>query len=64
MANNGCCQRAAQIAALWTWVKGKLSGEGLLDPLGSVEMPLVRVLGDMEKWGITFDSAACRRYRG
>jgi DNA polymerase theta len=63
-ATNGCCRRVAQVAALWWWVKGKLSSEGLLNPLNSVEMPLVRVLGDMERWGVAFDVAACRRYRG
>jgi len=63
VAHNGCCRRVAQVRALHSILWKLIISEGLVQVLRSVEMPLVRVLADMEKWGIGVNMEACRQAR-
>ncbi|CAH1422442.1 unnamed protein product [Lactuca virosa] len=55
VARNGCCKRAAQTRALSSVLLKLLTSEKLLEPLVTIEMPLVNVLSDMEVFGIGVD---------
>ncbi|KAH9571445.1 hypothetical protein CY35_02G094300 [Sphagnum magellanicum] len=61
VAHNGCCRRAAQVWALHSAFWKLLQAEGLHQPLLQLEMPLVKVLADMETWGVGVDMEACRK---
>ncbi|CAK9217649.1 unnamed protein product [Sphagnum jensenii] len=61
VAHNGCCRRAAQVWALHSAFWKLLQAEGLHQPLMQLEMPLVKVLADMETWGVGVDMEACRK---
>lgn len=63
VAHNGCCRRVAQVRALHSILWKLIRSEGLVQVLRSLEMPLVRVLSDMEKWGIGVNMEACRQAR-
>lgn len=63
VAHNGCCRRAAQVRALHSILWKLIISEGLVQVLRSLEMPLVRVLADMEKWGIGVNMEACWQAR-
>ncbi|XP_077220020.1 MUS308 and mammalian DNA polymerase-like protein isoform X2 [Tasmannia lanceolata] len=62
-AHNGCCRRVAQTRALGSVLWKLLISEDLVEPLTSIESPLVNVLADMEFWGIGVDMEACLRAR-
>ncbi|XP_024542477.1 helicase and polymerase-containing protein TEBICHI-like isoform X1 [Selaginella moellendorffii] len=58
-AHNGCCRRAAQIRGLHSVLYKLLLSEALHDPLMRLEMPMVRVLSDMEKCPIGVNMKSC-----
>eukprot|EP00850_Spirogloea_muscicola_P019963 SM000203S06139 [mRNA] locus=s203:219205:230833:+ [translate_table: standard] len=60
VSHDGCCRRVAQVRALHGVLGKTVLSEGLQISLSSVEMPLVRVLADMELHGIRFDKQACK----
>eukprot|EP00850_Spirogloea_muscicola_P023061 SM000326S12429 [mRNA] locus=s326:82656:94371:+ [translate_table: standard] len=60
VSHDGCCRRVAQVRALHGVLGKMVLSEGLQISLSSVEMPLVRVLADMELHGIRFDKQACK----
>lgn len=62
-AHNGCCKRAAQTRALSSVLLKLLTSEKLLEPLVTIEMPLVNVLSDMEVSGIGVDMEGCIQSR-
>ncbi|XP_073110579.1 helicase and polymerase-containing protein TEBICHI isoform X1 [Elaeis guineensis] len=62
-AHNGCCRRAAQVRALVSVLLKLLVSEGLVEVLTRIENPLVKVLADMELWGIGVDMEACLQAR-
>ncbi|CAM6130031.1 unnamed protein product [Calypogeia fissa] len=55
---NGCCRRVAQIQALHSALWKRLISEGLHHPLLAIEMPMVKVLAEMESSGIGVDMDA------
>ncbi|KAH9300440.1 hypothetical protein KI387_012023, partial [Taxus chinensis] len=59
VAHNGCCRRVAQVRALHSNLWKLIVSEGLVHVLRSLEMPLVKVLADMENWGIGIDMEVC-----
>ncbi|CAN0907001.1 Helicase and polymerase-containing protein TEBICHI [Linum grandiflorum] len=63
VAHNGCCRRVAQIRALSSVLWKLLVSEGLLEPLNTIEIPLVNVLAEMEMWGIGVDMEGCIQAR-
>eukprot|EP00850_Spirogloea_muscicola_P005539 SM000025S08434 [mRNA] locus=s25:718080:729951:- [translate_table: standard] len=60
VSHDGCCRRVAQVRALHGVLGKMILSEDLQISLSSVEMPLVRVLADMELHGIRFDKQACK----
>ncbi|XP_059641680.1 helicase and polymerase-containing protein TEBICHI isoform X1 [Cornus florida] len=62
-AHNGCCRRVAQTRALCSVLWKLLISEGLAEALMSIEIPLVKVLADMEVWGIGVDMEGCLQAR-
>ncbi|XP_068648888.1 helicase and polymerase-containing protein TEBICHI isoform X2 [Aristolochia californica] len=63
VAHNGCCRRVAQTRALCFVLWKLLISENLIEPLVNIEIPLVKVLADMECWGIGVDMEFCLRVR-
>ncbi|KAL4193941.1 hypothetical protein AMTRI_Chr05g66280 [Amborella trichopoda] len=63
VAHNGCCRRVAQTRALDAVLWKLLISEDLVEALTCVEMPLVKVLADIEFWGIGVDMELCLRAR-
>ncbi|CAN1785302.1 Helicase and polymerase-containing protein TEBICHI [Linum perenne] len=63
VAHNGCCRRVAQIRALSSVLWKLLISEGLLEPLNTIEIPLVNVLAEMEIWGVGVDMEGCIQAR-
>ncbi|KAG9455791.1 hypothetical protein H6P81_000299 [Aristolochia fimbriata] len=63
VAHNGCCRRVAQTRALSSVLWKLLISENLLEPFVNIEKPLVKVLADMEQWGIGVDMEFCLRVR-
>ncbi|CAN6470815.1 unnamed protein product [Victoria cruziana] len=63
VAHNGCCRRVAQIRALQFALWKLLISEGLINALYRIENPLVRVIADMELWGIGIDMDSCHQAR-
>lgn len=63
IVHNGCCKRAAQTRALSSVLLKLLTSEKLLEPLVTIEMPLVNVLFDMEVFGIGVDMEGCIQSR-
>ncbi|XP_073390265.1 helicase and polymerase-containing protein TEBICHI isoform X3 [Physcomitrium patens] len=61
VAHNGCCRRVAQIWVLHCAFWKLLVAEGLHEALLQLEMPLVRVLADMETWSLGLDMRVCRK---
>ena len=55
-------KQAYSIPALWEAMSQKLSGLGLEKLFYDIEMPLIYVLGDMEKAGITVDKEELERF--
>ncbi|KAJ0962916.1 hypothetical protein J5N97_028038 [Dioscorea zingiberensis] len=62
-AHNGCCRRVAQTRALDSVTWKLLSSENLVEALTNIENPLVKVLADMELWGVGIDMEACLNAR-
>ncbi|MQL93723.1 hypothetical protein Taro_026365, partial [Colocasia esculenta] len=62
-AHNGCCRRVAQIRALTSVLWAMLVSENLINVLADIENPLVKVLADMEHWGIGVNMEACLQAR-
>ncbi len=54
------CFRACAIMRLYGHLKSRLSADGMDDLFRRVEMPLVRVLADMEYHGVRIDSSVLR----
>jgi len=52
------CEDADVTLRLWHLLEGELRKQGLWELFSEVEMPLVRVLADMELWGVRVDTAA------
>ncbi|XP_031490148.1 helicase and polymerase-containing protein TEBICHI isoform X2 [Nymphaea colorata] len=63
VAHNGCCRRVAQIRALHFSLWKLLISEGLFNVLYNIENPLVKVIADMELWGIGIDMDSCHQAR-
>ncbi|KAG0620039.1 hypothetical protein M758_4G184200 [Ceratodon purpureus] len=61
VAHNGCCRRAAQVWVLHCAFWKLLVAEGLHEALLQLEMPLVKVLADMETSGLAVDMRVCRK---
>ncbi|XP_057854248.2 helicase and polymerase-containing protein TEBICHI isoform X1 [Cryptomeria japonica] len=59
VAHNGCCRHVAQVRALYSNLWKLILSEGLDQVLRTLEMPLVKVLADMENWGIGIDMEVC-----
>jgi DNA polymerase-1 len=51
---------AVLVNSLAAWQREQIRGRGLTDLLLEVELPLVRVLRDMEKWGLKLDTRRLR----
>ncbi|PKU62051.1 helicase and polymerase-containing protein TEBICHI isoform X1 [Dendrobium catenatum] len=62
-AHDGCCRRVAQIRALSSVVWKLVVSENLVNVLSRIENPMVKVLADMELWGVGVDMEACLRAR-
>ncbi|XP_020585718.1 helicase and polymerase-containing protein TEBICHI [Phalaenopsis equestris] len=62
-AHDGCCRRVAQTRALSSVIWKLLVSENLVDVLSRIENPMVKVLADMELWGVGVDFEACLRAR-
>ncbi|XP_020246250.1 helicase and polymerase-containing protein TEBICHI isoform X2 [Asparagus officinalis] len=62
-AHDGCCRRVAQSRALGSFLWKLLISENLVEALIKIENPLVKVLADMEFWGIGVDMEGCLRAR-
>ncbi|XP_039143908.1 LOW QUALITY PROTEIN: helicase and polymerase-containing protein TEBICHI-like [Dioscorea cayenensis subsp. rotundata] len=62
-AHNGCCRRVAQTRALDSVFGNCLLLKNLVEALTNIETPLVKVLADMELWGIGIDMEACLHAR-
>lgn len=62
-AHDGCCRRVAQTRALSFVLWKLLISENLVDVLTRIENPLVKVLADMELWGVGIDMESCLRAR-
>ncbi|KAB2049862.1 hypothetical protein ES319_A13G206700v1 [Gossypium barbadense] len=58
-AHNGCCRRVAQTRALYSAFWKLLISEKLIDVFTCIETPLVRVLAEMELWGIGINMEGC-----
>ncbi|XP_039165720.1 helicase and polymerase-containing protein TEBICHI [Eucalyptus grandis] len=58
-AHDGCCRRVAQTRSLRSVLWKLLIDEELFEPLMMIEVPLVKVLADMELWGIGVDLEGC-----
>ncbi|PKA67186.1 DEAD-box ATP-dependent RNA helicase ISE2, chloroplastic [Apostasia shenzhenica] len=63
VAHDGCCRRVAQTRALSNVLWKLLVSENLDDPLTRIENPLVKVLADMELWGVGIDMESCLKAR-
>ncbi|MBA0873433.1 hypothetical protein Goshw_002175 [Gossypium schwendimanii] len=57
--HNGCCRRVAQTRALYSAFWKLLISEKLIDVFSYIETPLVRVLAEMELWGIGINMEGC-----
>ncbi|MBA0816932.1 hypothetical protein Gohar_001542, partial [Gossypium harknessii] len=58
-SHNGCCHRVAQTRALYSAFWKLLISEKLIDVFSYIETPLVRVLAEMELWGIGINMEGC-----
>ncbi|XP_039027780.1 helicase and polymerase-containing protein TEBICHI isoform X1 [Hibiscus syriacus] len=58
-AHNGCCRRVAQTRALCSALWKLLISEKLIEAFTYIETPLVKVLAEMELWGIGINMEGC-----
>ena len=54
---------AVLVQALAAWQREEIRGRGLTDLFDDVELPMVRILRDMEKVGVKLDTERLRRFR-